>query len=82
MERMKKGRKYFHSKKNEFNKDFDNSKVQCFYCHKKGNYARECHEKKNNQGKFHASTTIEEDKATQKKSSEEKDGDYRKEYFP
>ena len=73
--------KYFHSKKKEFNKEFNKSKVQCFYCHEKGHYAREFYVNKKSQERFHASTLVEEDGPSQKKSSKEKDDDHQKDYL-
>ena len=65
--RMKKGKRHFsqknflHSNKKLFNKYFDNSKVRCYNYDKKGHYAKECKEEKNGKGRFHASTTIEDE---------------------
>ena len=84
MTRMKKGKKNFsqkkfsHSKKKVHNQDFDKSKVRCYNCNKKGHYARECKDKKKGKGRFHASTTME-DETTQKNASERKET--RREYY-
>ena len=66
MARTKKGRKpfspkkYFHTKKKEITKNFEKTKFKCYYYGKKGHFARECNKRKKDEGKFHASTAVEE----------------------
>ena len=71
-------KKLFHAK-NKFKKDFKKSKVEFFYCGNKGYFARECHARKKNEQRLHASTIVEGGEPSQKKLFEEKD--YQKEYL-
>ena len=64
-------KKFFHWKK-EFSKYFDKSKVWCYNFQKKGHYAKEWREKKNNKRRFHASTIVE-DETPQKNAPGEND---------
>ena len=81
---MKRGKKHFsqnnisHPKKKVYNKYFDNLKIRCYNCNKKGHYARERQAKQRGKGRFHASIAIV-DETTQKNASNEKET--RREYY-
>ena len=81
--KTKKGRnpftpnKLFHAKNKEFTMNFEESKFICLYYGKRGHFARECNEKKKDEGKFYASIVVEE--TPQKNAPEEKGT--RREYY-